>query len=121
MNRKLALIVTLVTLLATSVSEAQSNRDSGAENVTYGYAQVLHASPVYESMRTRVPEQRCDGQGAHCRSVEVERLERRLTAYDIEYEYKGEKYMSRLPYDPGNRLRIRVSVMPDDHHPAGSQ
>lgn len=114
MNRKPAMIVALVTMLALPVSEAQSNRDSGVENVTYGYAQVLHASPVYELVRTRVPEQRCDGQGAaHCRSVEVERLERRLTAYDIEYEYKGEKYMSRLPYDPGNRLRIRVAVMPE--------
>ena len=34
------------------------------ENVTYGYAQVLRASPVYETFRTRTPEQRCDGQPA---------------------------------------------------------
>ena len=31
------------------------------ENVTYGYAQVLRASPVYETTRSKVPEQRCDG------------------------------------------------------------
>ncbi|KFN41107.1 glycine zipper 2TM domain-containing protein [Arenimonas oryziterrae] len=48
-----------------------------------------------------------------CRTVEVEREERRVVGYDVEYVYKGEKYMSRLPYDPGNRLRVRVSVTPE--------
>ena len=38
----------------------------------------------------------------------------KLQAARMDYMYKGEKYMSRLPYDPGNRLRIRVSVTPDD-------
>ena len=37
-----------------------------------------------------------------------------MVGYDVEYMYKGEKYMSRLPYDPGNRLRVRVSVTPDE-------
>ncbi|HLU12975.1 MAG TPA: glycine zipper 2TM domain-containing protein [Arenimonas sp.] len=145
----------------------------GVENVTYGYAQVLRADGVYETVITRIPEERCDeveyrqsgkattgavvgalvgaalgnqvGKGdgrkvatvagaaaggaighnigkqkeiaeAHeraCQMVEVERQERRLVGYDVEYMYKGEKYMSRLPYDPGNRLRVRVSVTPD--------
>jgi len=143
------------------------------ENVTYGYAQVLRADGVYETVITRTPEERCDeveyrqsgkstagavvgaivgaavgnqiGKGdgrkvatvagaaaggaighnvgkqqeiadAHeraCRLVEVERQERQLVGYDVEYMYKGEKYLSRLPYDPGNRLRVRVSVTPD--------
>ena len=47
-----------------------------------------------------------------CRLVEVEREDPVVVGYDVEYMYKGEKYISRLPYDPGNRLRIRVSVMP---------
>lgn len=38
----------------------------------------------------------------------------RIVGYDVEYRYKGESYMSRLPFDPGNRLRVRVSVTPDD-------
>ena len=142
------------------------------ENISYGYAQVLRADEVFETVRTRVPEERCDeverrqsgkttggtvigaivgaalgnqvgkgdgrkaatvagavagGMVGHniaqrraeaeargCTLVEVEREERQVVGYDVEYMYKGEKYMSRLPYDPGNRLRIRVSVMPDD-------
>ena len=47
-----------------------------------------------------------------CRMVPVEREFRRPIAYDVDYVFKGMKYRSRLPYDPGNRLRVRVSVMP---------
>ncbi|MFY2764577.1 glycine zipper 2TM domain-containing protein [Arenimonas sp. MALMAid1274] len=146
--------------------------ESAPENVSYGYAQVLRADEVVETVRTRVPEERCsdteyrqsgrttggtvigaivgaalgntvgDGDGRRaatvagavaggaignniarqraeaesrgCQLVEVEREERQVVGYDVEYMYKGDKYMSRLPYDPGNRLRIRVSVTPDD-------
>ena len=48
----------------------------------------------------------------NCRSVPVEREFRRPIAYDVDYVYKGTKYRSRLAEDPGNRLRIRISVMP---------
>lgn len=47
-----------------------------------------------------------------CRMVQVEREFRRPIAYDVDYVYKGAKYRSRLPDDPGNRVRIRISVMP---------
>jgi uncharacterized protein YcfJ len=50
----------------------------------------------------------------NCRPADAERVERRLVGYDVEYQYKGETYMSRLPSDPGNRLRVRVTVVPDD-------
>ncbi|MGS0581003.1 hypothetical protein ACQEPV_013275 [Xanthomonas oryzae pv. oryzicola] len=47
-----------------------------------------------------------------CKVVEVPREFRRPIAFDVDYVYKGTKYRSRLPEDPGNRLRIRVSVTP---------
>lgn len=47
-----------------------------------------------------------------CRMVPVEREFRRPVGYDVDYIHKGVKYRSRLPYDPGNRLRVRVSVTP---------
>lgn len=49
-----------------------------------------------------------------CPTVMVEREERRISGYDVEYRYKGELYMSRLDVDPGNKLRIRVTVAPAD-------
>ena len=51
-------------------------------------------------------------QGANCRMVTVEREFRRPIAYDVDYLYRGMKYRSRLSEDPGNRLRVRVSVTP---------
>ena len=47
-----------------------------------------------------------------CRLVPVQREFRRPIAFDVDYMYKGMKYRSRLPEDPGNRLRVRVSVTP---------
>ena len=61
-----------------------------------------------------IARQREEAEARGCQLVEVEREESQVVGYDVEYMYKGEKYMSRLPYDPGNRLRIRVSVTPDD-------
>ncbi|HBN52641.1 MAG TPA: hypothetical protein DD456_00960 [Stenotrophomonas sp.] len=48
-----------------------------------------------------------------CRIVEVGREFRRPIAYDVDYVYKGVKFRSRLPEDPGNRLKLRVSITPE--------
>lgn len=37
---------------------------------------------------------------------------RRVVAYDVEYRYRGEIYTSRMSGDPGDRMRVRVSVTP---------
>ena len=152
------------------------------ESVNFGYADVLRADPVYESVRYREPREECfdeevvrrergggdptggtvlgaiiggvvgnqvgSGSGRkaataagaiiggtvghrvdsnnggpdreyrdtqrRCRMVDVEREERRVAGYDVEYRYKGDVYMSRLDYDPGNKLRIRVAIAPAD-------
>lgn len=49
-----------------------------------------------------------------CRDVNVEREERRPAGFDVEYNYKGDIYVTRMSYDPGNRVRVRVTVIPDD-------
>jgi uncharacterized protein YcfJ len=38
--------------------------------------------------------------------------ERRIVGYDVEYRYKGEIYMARLPFDPGDRMRVQITVVP---------
>ncbi|GIX37436.1 MAG: membrane protein [Silanimonas sp.] len=178
MNRRPIHGLALLALAAAGSVPAQYRGEvvpvtaSGSENVTYAYAQVIRVDPVYETVRTRVPEERCDGElvrdggdptggtvigaiaGAAlgnqvgkgdgrkaatvagaivggaigrnidrndgsasrggCRIVEVERESRRVASYDVEYVHQGKTYMSRLPYDPGDRLRVRVSVTPVD-------
>ncbi len=47
-----------------------------------------------------------------CHLVPVAREFRRPIAFDVDYMYKGMKYRSRLPVDPGNRVRVRISVTP---------
>lgn len=49
-----------------------------------------------------------------CQIVDVEREDRRIAGYDVEYRFKGDIYVSRLDHDPGNKLRVRVSVSPAD-------
>lgn len=49
-----------------------------------------------------------------CREVDGGYEERRINGYDVEYRYRGETYMSRLSFDPGERIRVRVSVTPAD-------
>ena len=108
------------------------------ENVRMDVAQVMRVSPIYQTLRATRMEPRCaeakgDGHGLtkivgavkgalsrqspkpgsdECELVPVQREFRRPIAYDVDYVYRGMKYRSRLPYDPGNRLKVRVSVMP---------
>ena len=108
------------------------------ENVRMDVAQVMRVSPIYQTLRATRMEPRCaeakdDGNGltrivgavkgalsrqnpktdsSDCELVPVQREFRRPIAYDVDYVYRGMKYRSRLPYDPGNRLKVRVSVMP---------
>ena len=108
------------------------------ENVRMDVAQVMQVRPVYQTLRATRMEPRCsegDGNGeglnrivgavkgalsrqdrqsdsSDCELVPVQREFRRPIAYDVDYVYRGMKYRSRLPYDPGNRLKVRVSVMP---------
>ena len=53
-----------------------------------------------------------NGDSGPCRMVDVEG--RRPAGFDVEYNYKGDIYVTRMSYDPGNRVRVRVTVIPDD-------
>ncbi len=46
-----------------------------------------------------------------CRTVDPP-VQRRIIGYDVEYRYRGDIYTARLLHDPGDRLRVRVSVTP---------
>lgn len=142
--------------------------------VTFGYANVLRVTPVYDNYTTM--EQQCDGPpqpapkdttggtvlgaiiggaigstvgkgdgrraatiggavvgGAighnvaknsdpnyvpsGCRMVPVGNGDGPPVGFDVEYDYKGDVYVARMPYDPGNRIRVRVSVVPADEPP----
>jgi uncharacterized protein YcfJ len=47
-----------------------------------------------------------------CETREEESWEERVDGYDVTYEYAGRRYRTRMPYDPGDRVRIEVDVRP---------
>ena len=112
------------------------------ENVRFDYAQVLAVNPVFQTLRATRMERVCDVKQPsanglsrvvsvvkdrlagtttkeereagldNCRMGPVVREYRRPIAYDVDYIYKGSKFRTRLAEDPGNRLRVRVSITP---------
>lgn len=113
-------------LLAAAPSIAAQATPGGttgqASNVRTEYAQVLRVEPVYQTLRAYAVEERCEHPAENtgiaptsrnCKPVRVEREFQRPVAYDVDYILRGVKYRSRLPTDPGKRLRVRISVTPD--------
>ena len=48
-----------------------------------------------------------------CRMVDA--YESRITGYDVTYDYRGRSYTSFMQRDPGDRVRLRVTVEPDQY------
>ena len=47
-----------------------------------------------------------------CRTVDA--YESRTIGYDVTYDYRGRNYTSMMQRDPGERVRLRVSVEPEE-------
>jgi uncharacterized protein YcfJ len=46
------------------------------------------------------------------RCQQVDNFETITTGYHVTYEYDGQRFSTRLPYNPGNQLRVNVAVSP---------
>lgn len=49
-----------------------------------------------------------------CKTSYREHREERIDGYRVTYRYHGQKYVTDMPYDPGQKLRIRVDIRPAD-------
>lgn len=47
-----------------------------------------------------------------CATVDDYRVENRIDGYDVAYRYNGAIYHTTMPYDPGDRIAVDVSVRP---------
>ena len=47
-----------------------------------------------------------------CRTVYRTERAQEIIGYDVSYSYNGSVYTSRMDYDPGNTIRLRVNVTP---------
>ncbi len=61
----------------------------------HGYETVAYSRPV-----------------ERCKTTVRERSEERIDGYRVVYQYRGQKYATEMPYDPGRELRVRVDVRP---------
>ncbi len=55
------------------------------------------------TVTTATPVQRCR---------QVDNFQAVTTGYMVTYEYDGQRFSTRLPYNPGNQLRVNVAVTP---------
>lgn len=61
--------------------------------------------PRAGTVRVCDPEPVRDGYGGY-------RGEAGVRAYDVTYDYNGHRYTRRMDYNPGDRIRVRVEVIP---------
>lgn len=47
-----------------------------------------------------------------CKTVSTDRTEERVIGYRVTYHYQGKTYTTRMRRDPGNSVRVRLSVSP---------
>jgi uncharacterized protein YcfJ len=48
-----------------------------------------------------------------CNVVYRDDFEEQIDGYRVTYVYNGREYTTRMPYDPGRRIRVDVNVRPD--------
>lgn len=84
-------------IIGAAIGHDAAARGAGREPVRYG---------GYDPEPRSYPVERCD-------TRYVESWEERVDAYRVTYEYYGRRYATQLPYDPGERIRVRVDVQPD--------
>jgi uncharacterized protein YcfJ len=53
--------------------------------------------------------------GERCETRYTEQVEQRIDGYRVSYRYNDRDYQTVLPYDPGERLRVRVAVRPEGY------
>jgi uncharacterized protein YcfJ len=76
--------------VAGALIGASVGYDSAAKRQAGGYEEVV---------------ERCDVRVEHT-------YHERIEGYRVTYEYNGRRYTTQLPYDPGDRIRVRVAVAP---------
>jgi uncharacterized protein YcfJ len=73
---------------------------------------VIGAGVGYDSAAKRYPSGGREEVVQRCDVRYDDEYEERIEGYRVTYEYNGREYTTRLPYDPGERIRVRVAVAP---------
>jgi len=82
------------TAAGTLIGAAIGN-DAARKNAAARYGEEQYARPV-----------------ERCKTTYRSHQEERIDGYRVTYRYNGQKYMTEMPYDPGQKIRVRVDVRP---------
>jgi uncharacterized protein YcfJ len=88
---------TVVGAVLGGVIGSQVERDSRHDGA------VVHTEPPVRQVEYRTV--------SRCETVSDYRDE--VRGYDVTYRYQGRDYRTRLPYDPGRTMQVRVDVTPE--------
>lgn len=72
---------------------------------------AIGAGVGYDSAR-RAYGEREEQVVQRCQVRYEDQYEERIDGYRVTYQYNGREFTTRLPYDPGDRIRVRVAVAP---------
>lgn len=73
---------------------------------------VIGSGVGYDSARRRAEVGTQERVVQRCATRYERDYEERIDGYRVTYEYNGREFTTRLPYDPGDRMRVRVDVAP---------
>ncbi len=91
--------------IGNAIGHKKSNKRVGV------YAGALLGGAIADDM-SRQSSQLSTQWVTQCETVSVQSQQQRIIGYRVTYLFDGETYTTRLKRDPGNSLRVRISVTP---------
>lgn len=102
------------TIVGGIIGGVVGNQFGKGSGKTAATAAGVAAGAVIGNNATRRPGEDYVTTEDRCRPATDLKREEHIIGYNVRYSYKGETYSTRMDRDPGERLRVRVSVTPVD-------
>ena len=95
-------------ILGAAVGHALGQRSKHRTGATIAGA-IVGASIAGDNEQTRVTSRGIENR---CTMVPVSWEEERIIGYNVVYRYNGRTFETRLPFEPGESLKVRVIIAP---------
>lgn len=98
-------------VLGNQVGDGRGRQVARAAGAIIGGA--IGHSVSQQRQRERYGDDRYDDRYyERCETRYRDSYDERIDGYRVTYEYAGRHYVTQMPYDPGDRIRVRVDVSP---------